>query len=207
MTPADRVRLSVINRAGQEIDEYFTQHPEEFAHNAEGKLKDYIREMGGIEALATQLRVSIERERSRKRREEPETDTAKQMQNALAKRALDALKSSTGIGVAKMQGPVRLGAEGLTVFLGRKGKNSRDFTILASSNDPAHIEAVAASTAAQELSNLPSNLRTIVEIVRTQLFPFRSLPASPTERAKWLRTHYYEESDLWEEDLISVVPD
>jgi hypothetical protein len=164
---------------------------------------------GGIDALADQLRVPIERERSaRPPPEEPETDALEQTRSALAQKAFSDLKSSpNGIGAAKLRAPVRVGSEGLTVLLGRR-ETCGDVTILGSSNDPGHIEAVAASVASRNLSNVPSDLRTLAEIIRTQLFPPLALPASRAERAKWLRTHYFEESDIWEEDLRSTtVPD
>lgn len=207
MTPADRVKLSTINRAVQALHEHVTENYAEFSHNPEGKLKAYIEESGGIDALANQVRVSTERGRSVKPPEEPEADPAEQTRSAMAKMVLDELKStSKGLGLAKMKGPVRVGAEGLNVLLGRR-ESTGEVTILGSSNDPAHIEAVAASIASRTLSNVPPNLRMIAEIVRTQLFPPHALPTSRTERAKWLRTHYFEESDLWEEDLTSTVSD
>ena len=46
MTPTDRQKLSLINRAVQAVHEHFTENPAEFTHNPEGKLKAYIQEMG-----------------------------------------------------------------------------------------------------------------------------------------------------------------
>jgi hypothetical protein len=74
-------------------------------------------------------------------------------------------------------------------------------TILGSSNDPAQIDAVAASVARGNITRLPPNLRLLVEIIRTQVFPPHALAVSPDQRAKWVKAHYLDRSDLCEQDL------
>jgi hypothetical protein len=198
----DRVNLSTINQAVQALHEHFVENPEDFRHNPEGKLTDHIRERGGIAGLAKQLREPAERETSGSLpKQEPEPESVElQTRASLAQIGLAELKSSQGIGTAKVREPVRVGADGLHVLLGRQERTG-EITILGSSNDPAQIDAVAASVASRSLSNLPPVLRALAEVIRTQMFPPHALPSSQAERAKWFQTHYLDWSDLWEEDL------
>ena len=199
---SDRVHLSMMNRALQKLHEHYIDNLDDFRHNAEGKLTAYIQEMGGIAGLAGQQSEPTRKETPALpiSKLEPSIEPGEQTRATLAQIGLAEFKTSQGIGTATMREPPRVGADGLSILLVRS-EASGDITILGSSNDPAQIDAVAASMAGRNLSNLPPNLRVLAEIILTQRFPPHALPSSPGDRVKWFQTHYLDGSDLWEEDL------
>ena len=96
--------------------------------------------------------------------------------------------------------PIRVGEGGLLVLLARREQAGR-ITILGSSNDPAHIAAVAATIARRDVANVTPSLGALVQIVATQAYPSHALPSSREQREKWYRTKHADPGDLHVSDL------
>jgi hypothetical protein len=199
---AERATISQWNKALQSVHEHYAEHADDFRHNAEGKLTAYIEGQGGVVGLTMSDAEYADDEEPthRSRRTSNNSITAKSREE-IARRALTELKSQrTGVGSVAVRDTVRVGGDGLLVLLARQERNGR-ITVLGSSNDPSHIDAVAASAVQTNLTNLPPNLRALVEIISTQTFPSHALPMSREQRSKWFRTRYPDKSDLWYGDL------
>jgi hypothetical protein len=203
---AERVTVSQWNKALQSAHEHCRQNPANFRHNAEGKLAEYIKGKGGISGLTENVSVSADNDngvgvaRSRGRNH-AKIAPNQIVQSEISRLALKQLKSDQkGIGTIDTKEPVRVGGDGLLVILARRDDKGR-LRVLGSSNDPRHIEAVAASVGRRDLTKLPPNLRALVEIIVTQAYPSHALPPSQAQRAKWHRTKYADKSDLYESDL------
>jgi hypothetical protein len=203
LDPTTRVTVSQWNKALQSIHQHYEECPDNFAHNAAGKLVRYIQANGGVDGLRgaksdresqTTLHVDVESTN-------PVTPATPNTSNAapdLRKLGPVALaefkKQKEGIGTAELKHAARIGRDGFTVLLARK--QAGGFIVHGSSNDPEQIETVAARAATKNLANLPANLRVIVETIATQAFPPHALPSSPEQRSKWLRTEHADRSNL-----------
>ena len=201
---SERVTVSQWNKALQSMHEHYVRNPNDFRHNAEGKLAAFIQGQGGVAGLTADsgdIEDDEEPGSSRFRSKSRTSKAIHRSQGEVARLALSELKAQKkGIGSVVVNEPVRVGRDGLLVLLARRAQNGR-ITVLGSSNDPNHIETVAARAAGTNITNLPLNLRALVEVIATQAFPPNALPTSPDQRSKWFRTRYPEKSDLWQGDL------
>jgi hypothetical protein len=134
------VTVSQWNKALQAIHEHYVQNPDDYRHNAEGKLASYIQGKGGVVGLTAGNAENDEDEPThRSRRKSHNTTTSPQSQAAIAASALTELKAQKqGVGSVAIRGTVRVGGEGLSVLLVRREKNGH-ITVLGSSNDPIRI--------------------------------------------------------------------
>ena len=198
---AERVTVSQWNKALQSVHEHYVQNPDDFRHNAEGKLTAYIQGEGGVAGLTASNVGDEDEPVSPFRRKSLNSAMTPKSRVEIERRSITELKTQKqGVGSVAIRGTVRVGGEGLLVLLARREPNGH-ITVLGSSNDPTQIDAVAACAAQTNLSNLPPTLRALVEIIATQSFPSHALPSSPEQRSKWYRTKYAEKCDLWQGDL------
>ena len=187
------------------MHEQYSEKPEDFNHNPEGKLVALIQDHGGVSGLAETVISAIAEEAEPDVVPSPKQSRTSQLNPELVAteisgHALTQLKASEGIGGLTLNGPFRVGVDNLLLLLARQEQDGW-LTILGSSNDPNQIEAVAASVARYDLTNVAPSLRSLIEIIATQTFPPHALPSSQEKRAKWYRTKYAEKSDLYESDL------
>jgi hypothetical protein len=118
----------------------------------------------------------------------------------ISRQALAHINAFPAIAAFTPEEPIRLGVDGLSVLLARREPTGH-VTILGSSNDPAQIEAVAATVARRDPTGLSPTLRALAQIIATQAFPAHALPSSPEQRAKWYRTKHAGPGDLHVSDL------
>jgi hypothetical protein len=112
---SERVTVSQWNKALQKVHEHFVENPNDFRHNAEGKLAAYIQREGGIVGLTTGKPASDEDEPTRHPRKKSDgPKISVQSQTEIARRSLTELKAlKQGVGSATIRGTVRVGGEGL----------------------------------------------------------------------------------------------
>jgi hypothetical protein len=204
--PTERVTISQWSKALQAMHERHSGNPHAFQHNPEGKLVEFIQSQGGVSGLAEGTKLAAEADvddpafppsttptRSKTIQDDPRPDE-------IGRYACERVKASAGIGTATTSEPVRIGADGLCVLLGRPDV-SGSVALLGSSNDPSHIEAVAAFIASREMTRVSFSLRALAETIATQAFPSHALPSKPEQRSKWYREKFADKSDLYENDL------
>src|SRR5262249_20574706 len=153
-----------------------------------------IQSRGGVSGLAAS---DASHKQGRRRTNNAGNDA---VADEVARHALARLKTSKGIGTLTIKQPIRIGGGNLSVLLARRDA-SGPVAILGSSNDSNQIEAVATTVARRDLTNVCASLRTLVEIIGTQTYPWHALPSSRERRAKWFRTQYAEKGDLYDSDL------
>ncbi len=178
---AERSTVSQWNKALQSVHEHYAQNADDFRYNPDGKIKKYIEEKGGVVGLTISNAEYADEDEpiQRPRRKSPNSTMTAQSQEAIVRSALIELKAQKkGVGSAAVN-TVRVGGDGLSVLLVRRETNGH-ITVLGSSNDPAQIDAVAANAVQTNLTNLPPNLRSLVEIIATQIFPSHALPYHPS---------------------------
>jgi hypothetical protein len=199
LSPSQNVTVSQRARALTALHSHFLKRPDDFKFNREGALKAHIEKTGGVSGLIADVEPESENEEAA--RPDPNkpnrssglssTDRHK-IQAEIAKLALKQLASSdVGIGKAEVTQPVRIGKDNLLVLLARF--QSDTITILGSTNAGTQIDAVAAASA-KHLNVQDENLRTLTQVLATQLFPPQALPASDDQRKKWF-SKYNEKSD------------
>jgi hypothetical protein len=182
----------------------YSQKADDFDYNPEGKLTSLLQSQGGVSGLAGTNAV-IADEPNRDRARSPAKSTGAGASDArvaaeMSRKALAQVNSFTAIATFTAEEPIRVGVGGLLVLLARRDPTG-GITILGSSNDPAQIEAVAASVARHDLTNLSPSVRALAQIIATQAFPSHALPSSREQRAKWYRTKYADPGDLYVSDL------
>jgi hypothetical protein len=201
---ADRVTISQWNKALQKMHAQYLQQPKDFNHNPEGKLTALLQTQGGVAGLAAIPDIADEPHHSRSRGSLTKNADAggsdARVTAEISRQALAQVNAFTEIAAFTTEEPIRVGADGFLVLLARRDRVGR-ITILGSSNDPAQIEAVAATIARRDVVNVTPSLRALVQIVATQAFPSHALPSSGEKRAKWYRTRYAEPGDLHVSDL------
>ena len=186
------------------MHERFLEKPENFNHNPEGKLIALLQSQGGVSGLAeTNAAIADEPSPVRARSLAKSAGTgasAARVAAEISRQALAHINTFPGIAAFTPEEPIRLGADGLSVLLARYGPTGQ-VTILGSSNDPAQIEAVAATVARRDLTGLSPTLRALAQVIATQAFPAHALPSSPEQRARWYRTKHAGPGDLHFSDL------
>jgi hypothetical protein len=189
-SPSDRATISQWNKALRGMDEQFCEHPEEFAHNAVGKLVAFVEGKGGV--VGFQNGGQIERD-------EPQIDNKPLSADAietLSRLATTVVATLPGMGSATVNESIRVGQDGLVLLLGRSDTNG-NVTVLGSCNDPEQIKKASINAIRRDLTGLPPQFRAIVETMSTQTFPSHALPSSPEERATWFDKKFSDETDLW----------
>jgi hypothetical protein len=185
--PADRVTFSQWNKALQAMDAHYSQQPKDFNHNPEGKLIELLRSNGGVAGLAEAIpgvadQPAPDSARSSKTKGGAGSSDAR-VTAEMSRQALAQVNDFAKIAAFTTQHLIRVGADGLLVLLARRDQTGR-ITILGSSNDPAQIEAVAASIARRDFANVTPSLGALVQIVATQVFSFPCITVVEREKGE-----------------------
>lgn len=197
LKPADEVTISQRNKTLQALHRHYTATPDEFRSKPIPKLKEYIRDQGGVAGFLSKEADANTGRRIKKRGRpaKPDGETALKVRAELARMAIENLTTGEHvIATASAHEPVRVGRDGLLVLLAKL--DDAKLAILGSSNEQGLIESVAARTAVNSRHVLEPSLRVIADVLATQAFPVDALPSSLEERSKWIRTKLNEPSEV-----------
>lgn len=192
LSAAERAQISNWNGALVTLHAAFTDNDALYRANPEGKLLALIKERGGL--------VQMARKAEHERTEVDEEDlTTKAATKALTKppapdvkrliqaRALDMMGTLKGSGAVTAEVPLRVGDKDLIALLARRMPDGSVVTLGSTSNSDA-IQLISEDIAARSVAHLSGNLRVILEMLRSQLYPAQSQPRDPAQRAAWRRS-------------------
>lgn len=206
----ERVRLSSYHLALNELHNEHTINADKYQHNPEGELLDYFSEQGGVNGI---VKEAVE---GKKADQDPEDNKSTKTAKGLAKtisdkarakikdKAVEIMKTAPSIGELKSTEPLRIGKGNLIALLARKSNNGKP-ELIASSNDAEVIALLAQSARSMAVSHLTPNLRVLVEIVRSQMYPTSVMPKleNGNARANWWRKFYADQSKVKTSDLLT----
>lgn len=184
----------------------YSENPQRYRSNPEGKLLQFMIDNGGIDGLTKKEDTDID-----KFEDEPKEKDVKKVppkittriRKAVQERAKIGLKTAKGIGTASTKAPVRIGEDGLVVLLARREPNGA-ITIIGSTNDQAVIDGAAERSFSTDITHLPSSLRVIAEVIRSQSYPPTSMPTDPSKRIAWFRKNLLDKSAIKTSDLAAA---
>ena len=211
----DRERITIWSwgTAVRALHMEYEDNPKRYRHNAEGKLVSYFNEMGGISGLTKKDEPDEGEEYIKADKQSKVGKSASKAALAsqdaiklnLQQRALDVLRSDKGIGKADTKTAVRVGEHGLLALLARREPNGT-ITILGSANSQDAVKLVAEQVIQADLSSLPSSLRLLAEIIRSQAYPPISMPSKLSDRKIWRHSVLMDKSNIKTSDLPNWDP-
>ena len=179
------------------LDDEWERHPDDFSYNARSKLISYITE-NTIKGLVNSIQ---EEKAAGKGKNKPDADDEiSATRKHLAHAALSAMKSTKqkiGSATITKQEQVHFNGDGLTACICRYNSKTKAYEIIATSSDDETIQSIAGGDTARLDNIRTAALQTLAEVVATQSFPSRYIPAG--DRAKltgalkgWYKSIYLE---------------
>ena len=184
----------------------YSERPGHYRNNAEGRLLQFLSDAGGIDGVTKKEDPIIDtfEDEPKKRdvkRAPPKLTT--KIRRAVQERAKRVLKTAKEIGKVETKGPVRIGEDDLVVLLARREKNG-GFTVIGSTNDQSVIDGAAERAFTTDIGSLPSGLRVLAEVIRSQCYPPTAMPSDPVRRAEWYRATLLDKSAIKTSDLAAA---
>jgi hypothetical protein len=164
------------------LDDQWESHPEDFAYNGRSKLISFITEktLGGLVNS-----TKDERAAGKGKNKQDAIDEIAATKKHLAQVSLSAIKSNKqkiGSATITKEEQVHFNGDGLTACICRYNHTNKSYEIIATSSDDETIQSIASGDTAR-LDNIRTGaLQTLAEVVATQSFPSRYIPAG--DRAK-----------------------
>jgi hypothetical protein len=192
LSAGERSMFSNWNVALVTLHAEFTDNASIYRTNEEGKLVQLIKERGGLVQMARRA----EQERAQVDEEDLTTKSATKaitkppapdVKRLIHTRALNMMGTLKGTGAVTADVPLRVGDQDLIALLARRMPDGSVVTLGSTSNSDA-IRLISEDIAARSLVHLSANLRVILEVLRTQLYPWQSQPRDPVQRAAWRRS-------------------
>ncbi len=171
-------------------------NPKRYRKDPEAKLLAFMNDNGGISGLI-QLDQDARATREGRpgpggvpapREREPDEEFGIESLTALRKAALGSAVASTGIARFMPSRPVRVGADGMLVLLGKREPDGT-VVVVGSTNEGEALAATMLHANDYTLAKLPSPFRVLVETVRTQMYPPIALPTDLKLRRQWEAKH------------------
>lgn len=171
-------------------------NPKRYRKDPETKLLAFMNDNGGIAGLG-KLDQDARAAREERpgpggvpapREREPDEEFGVESLAALRMAALDSAVSSPGIASFVPSRPVRVGADGMLVLLGKRGPDGT-VVVVGSTNESEALAATMLHARDYTLAKLPSPFRVLVETVRTQMYPPFALSADLKLRRQWEAKH------------------
>ncbi|WP_203072738.1 hypothetical protein [Falsiroseomonas ponticola] len=191
LSGSERSMISNWNAALVTLHAEFTDNDAAYRTNPEGKLVKLIGDRGGL----VQMARKAEQERTQVDEEDLTTKAAKKaitkppapdVKRQIQTRALDMMGTLKGTGTVTADVPLRVGTMDLIALLARRMPDGSVVTLGSTSNSEA-IRLISEDIAARSVVHLSANLRVILEVLRSQLYPPQSQPRDPVQRAAWRR--------------------
>lgn len=192
LSAGERSMFSNWNAALVTLHAEFTDNDAAYRTNPEGKLVQLIKERGGL----VQMARKAEQERAQVDEEDLTTKSATKaitkppapdVKRMIQTRALDMMGTLKGTGAVTADVPLRVGEKHLIALLARRMPDGSVVTLGSTSNSEA-IRLISEDIAARSVVHLSGNLRVILEVLRSQLYPWQSQPRDPVQRAAWRRS-------------------
>lgn len=174
----------------------YEDNPKRYRKDPETKLLAFMNDNGGIAGLGKldQDARAAREERTgpgglpAPRERESDEEFGVESLIALRKAALSSALTSTGIARFVPTRPVRVGADGMLVLLGKR-ESDGTVVVVGSTNEGEALAATTLHANDYTLAKLPSPFRVLVEAVRTQMYPPFALPADLKLRRQWEAKH------------------
>ena len=185
------------------LHEEYADHPQRYRKNPEGTLLKFFNDRGGISGLLKKDDVQSSEEAFEEKTKKPKSNkksASPDMVKAIRQQAVEWLKTVNGIGTAAPNSPLRVDHNGHIALLARREASGK-ITLLGSTNNTAAVAALAQHMMDTEISHLPESLRLLVEIIRSQMYPFNALPQNLDNRTKWYRSVLLDQSPIKTNDL------
>lgn len=205
---AERERMTFW-KWGTALNALHVEYSERLGHyrnNPEGRLLQFLADAGGIDGVTRKEDPAIDRFEDEPKKKEvkraPPKVTTK-IRKAVQERAKRELKTAKEIGRVQAKAPVRIGEDEMVVLLARREKNG-SLTVIGSTNDQSVIDGAAERAFSSDIGHLPSSLRVIAEVIRSQCYPPMSMPSDLDKRAIWYRSTLLDKSAIKTSDLAAA---
>ena len=210
LTPGSQ-KNRVANYAAvmSELDNEWMRHPDDFVYKPFNKLLDYITKNGlsGLISAAKEEKAKAKGKNQPDEIAEVEVTRRHLAQNALA--TIKQSKKKIGSATITKVEQVHFNPDGLTACLCRYNPTTKAYEIVATSSDEQAIQSIAAGDTARIDSIGTAALQTLAEIVATQSFPSRFIPAGDRSKLTgalkgWYNSVYLENSKI---DVVKKTKD
>ena len=202
LTPgSQKNRVADYAAVMSELDNEWMRHPTDFAFKPFNKLLDYITKNGlsGLIAAAKEEKAKAKGKNQSDDLADVELTRRHLAQNALA--TIKQSKQKIGSATITKAEQVHFNPDGLTACICRYNPITKAYEIVATSSDEQAIQSIAAGDTARIDSISTAALQTLAEVVSTQSFPSRFIPAGDRSKLTgalkgWYNSVYLENSKI-----------
>ena len=212
LTPSERASAANWNKALNALHEHYVENPELYRNQTVGKMMSLFETNGGINGL---INRQIEDEIDDDDTNEIKTTNRKSSnfninlddltQNAMVELATITLKDDKkGIGEFIPNNAMHITDDGFTIILARK-TNDGKFIIHGSSSNSDLIKSGFINVMKFDSSRIKHNLRSLIEIIRIQMFPLNALPPEK-KRKTWFLDRLADKANFYNTELLNADP-
>lgn len=188
LTPATKTKSSHWSSVFRALDDDFNERPQYYATKPEMKLVELIETRGGTTEIVKNddsPQAADDDTGYKPPSKKEQEDTAL----AVARHRMEQLVSNAPKAFAvadKMSKRVPVNENGLVAFIGKRTASGK-IELVATTADPAALQAVAVSSLRDYSEDIDPSLRTLAEVIHTQTFPQLGKPTNKDQEKLWRR--------------------
>jgi len=211
LTPSERASAANWNKALNSLHDHYIENPDLYRNQTVGKMMSLFDRNGGVNGL---INIQIEDEIDDDANEIKTTNRKNSnfninlddlTQNAMVELATSKLKDDrNGIGEFISNNTMHLTDDGFTIILARKSIDGK-FIIHGSSSNSDLIKSGLINVMKFDSSRINHNLRSLIEIIRIQMFPLNALPPEK-KRKNWFLDRLADKSNFYNTELSNADP-
>ena len=212
LTPSERASAANWNKALNSLHDHYLENPDLYRFQTFGKMMSLFERNGGVNGLIhsqiedeSDVEETIEIKKTNRKNLNFNIKLDDLTQNAMVELASIKLKDDRkGIGQFISDNAMHTTDDGFTVILARKVNNGK-FIIHGSSRNSDLINSGFINVMRFDASRINHNLRSLIEIIRIQMFPLNALPPEK-KRKNWFLDRLADKSNFYNTELLNADP-